>query len=444
MLTLPTPKGNRAAMGVPVKWSAVLAVLAAGCTSAPADSDTAADTNVDTSATTDGFGDAGTVRITSPSSNETLTETVTVTFETGQDVVYAQMYVDGEPSGTRFSVEGDLTRTVLATVGTHVVRVNGFDINDNPLSSDSVSVRVVDADDVWVSLVHPSDNSHPINPVQFSVSAAPLVEEIELFANGNSIGTVGDNGILTYEFPTTGAERTIEARGYDSEGTTIATDTLEITPESAEDVPSSSFNDLILDLLPEYPESSNIEYYWPAGEDWSGSTRDIYYKNELVANDGGYHACFCVGLTWEIYLRAWQEMDLATGGTGNNLNSMTVDDVLEMQDDWFVRDLDGPGQSVALPNYGLGTEVESFADWQPGDFIQFWRNNGSGHNVIFIDWVLDEDNNRLGFEYFSCNGESSTDGPGYNEEYFGAGSSKIDASLTYAGRAYMPEDWFNW
>ena len=32
---------------------------------------------------------------------------------------------------------------------------------------------------------------------------------------------------------------------------------------------------------------------------------------------------------------------------------------------------------------------------RPGDFLQFWRTNKSGHSVVFLEWV-EEDGRRLG------------------------------------------------
>ena len=87
---------------------------------------------------------------------------------------------------------------------------------------------------------------------------------------------------------------------------------------------------------------------------------------------------------------------------------------------------------------GDGSLVSQWSDIQAGDFIQFWRNSGSGHNAIFIDWEYDINDNIIGFVYWSTQG--STDGIGYNSEYF----SSVDPNHFYATRVHMPEDWISY
>jgi hypothetical protein len=121
---------------------------------------------------------------------------------------------------------------------------------------------------------------------------------------------------------------------------------------------------------------------------------------------------------------------------------MSVADLSEFRVDWFIRDLWGDGNVDALYNYGLGEEVTDFADAQIGDSVQFWRNSGSGHNVLFIDWVYDSDGDITGLEYWSTQG--STDGIGYNIESFGTSGSTINPAYTFIARPAMPWDWIPW
>ena len=46
----------------------------------------------------------------------------------------------------------------------------------------------------------------------------------------------------------------------------------------------------------------------------------------------------------------------------------------------------------------------------PGDFVQFWRNNNSGHAVIFINWVKNEKEQIIGITYRSS--QKQTNGIG--------------------------------
>lgn len=391
----------------------------------------------------DNFGAPDALRILAPLSGETLEAHVLVKWESGRNVKLAGVEIDGEPVGDFVDAITTHELGIEVPSGRHTISVVGYDADRGELAYDDVTVRIVDdPSDGWVSITSPIDGSHPVNPVTFTVDGSDQIETIEILADDWTLGRTVPGGVLTYEFGGTGFPRGIEARGYDGEGNLLATDDITITVEATEAPPPDDFNDLVVPLMSQY-SSSDIQYWWPDDVEWSGSTRDIWYQDVLVADDGDdFKSCFCVGLTWEIYLRAWQEWDLSTGGTGDDLNGLTPEEVLDMRVDWFVRELDGPGASYAFERWGLGEEVLSFDDFRPGDFVQFWRLSGSGHNVIFTGWVTDGDGNKIGMEYWSCNGTSSTDGPGYNTEYFGTHSSAIDPELVYNGRGFMPSEWY--
>ncbi len=388
----------------------------------------------------DNFGDASTVRITSPVDSESVTSDFAVTWTRGDDVRWLQVSVDGRVEAAQVDAR-NASINLTASAGRRRVEVVAYDTDWNELSHDDVAVRVLDGSEQgFVNLVSPIDGSHPTNPVQFSVEASDDVVDVELLADGWSLGHVAPGQVLTYRFSGTGYARSIEAHGTDADGNEVSVDTIAVTVESGATAPPSDFNGIVQSLVDTYPTDSSIDYYWPSTGGWPGNTRDLYYQGDLVAEDRGFSSCYCVGLTWEIYYRAWQEYDLSTGGTGDDLNGLSYGDVLDMRTDWYVRELDGPGASIAFENTGLGVTVESFDDWRPGDFIQFWRRSGSGHNVIFQGWVTDDAGNRIGMDYFSCNGTGTTDGPGFNDEYF-TGSNAMDPLRMYNGRGLMPGDW---
>ena len=140
-------------------------------------------------------------------------------------------------------------------------------------------------------------------------------------------------------------------------------------------------------------------------------------------------------------MRAFAQIDEEVGGDGL-LNGMDVDDVLDFRRDWFVRYLWGDGPGVGFDNYGLGEAISDWGEILPGDMVQFWRFSGSGHSVIFIGWATDTDGSIVGLDYWST--QASTDGIGYEREYFGTGGSDMDPSFFYASRAWMPHDWLPW
>ncbi len=388
----------------------------------------------------DQFGGASAVRVESPSNGETVATTFAVRYRAGKDVEALTLDADG---ATVVSVDAltDTEGEMVVTLpeGKVDLVLSGFDADGARLSEDRLTVRVSDGE-TWVSITSPADGANVANPVTFTVASGSEVESVELLADGWPIGTIdmsGDGeGQLTYRFTGTGYAREILARSADA----AASDELSITVEPEEEPATSDFNSLVMNYLATYPTDGSNGYYWPSGSDWDGTTRDIWYQDVLVAEGDPQGRCYCVGLTWEVYMRAWEEVDRTTGGDGT-INGISVDDLYTFRVDWFVRELDGAGPSDAMENYGVGEEITDPAKLLPGDFLQFWRHSGSGHNVVFVDWVK-QGGEIVGVEYWSTQG--STDGIGYNTEYFGSSGSSIDPNLVYAGRGAMPEDWLPW
>jgi hypothetical protein len=197
----------------------------------------------------------------------------------------------------------------------------------------------------------------------------------------------------------------------------------------------------VAEILQTYPTDGSYSYYWPSGSDWGGNPTDIFYLSEIFAEGDDLNRSFCVGLTFEVFMQAFEEIDREVGGDGR-INGVPFDELFEFRTDWYVRDLYGTGIVEAMQNYGIGELVTNLDDVREGDIVQFWRHSGSGHNVIFIDWVTDSTGTRTGFEYWGTQG--STDGIGYSTESFGASGSAVDPSFFFPGRLWMPEDWKAW
>jgi hypothetical protein len=279
------------------------------------------------------------------------------------------------------------------------------------------------------------------NPVTFAVDADPTLDSLEILADDWSIGTFQPGELFTYSFTGVGYDRDIVVNGYRS-GEVVATDTINVTVDPGTEPIESEFTELMVDILESYPTDGSYGYWWPDDNyGWYGTTQDIYYLDELIAEGDPDNQSYCVGLTWEVFMRAFQEADAMTGGDGS-LNGISVSELDEFRIDWFIRDLWGDGNVDALENYGIGERVTSLEDAQSGDVVQFWRNSGSGHNTIFIEWVRDSSQEITGLTYWSTQG--STDGIGYNTEYIGSGSSDINPSYIFLARPYMPGDWIPW
>lgn len=165
-------------------------------------------------------------------------------------------------------------------------------------------------------------------------------------------------------------------------------------------------------------------YVWTNG---SGVPRDIHHDGELIlkAQEQG---TYCSGFTFCVAMEAAQERGLLKG--------KTVDKVRQFQKQWYGSTKEAAERQCALAveQLGIGREVKSLADAQPGDFMQIWRTNKSGHSVLFLDWVREEEE-VVGIKYRSS--QKSTDGVGDRVEYFAdvpGRDGKVDRRRTYVAR----------
>lgn len=379
---------------------------------------------------------ADSVQVTSPTNGATVESPFLLSFAAGKNVDSVSLVADGAEVSTADVGDGSLTVTLED--GLHDLQLEGFDADGAPLGSHALSIRVAAAGDSWVTLTSPTAESYVYNPVTFVVAQSADIATVEIFVDGASLGTTNSEGLLTAEVPGEGAAHFVEARGYNAAAQMRASDGINVTVEPGESLSGSGYNALVLDILQSYATDGTHDYYWPADGGWYGTTRDVMYRGTTVAYGDPAGRCYCVGLTWEVMLRAFDQADSTTGGDGT-LNGLSVSQLNEFRVDWFVRDLYGDGVVTALENYGLGEQVRSWTDVEPGDFVQFWRNSGSGHSVIFMDWETNSSGDVSGFRYWST--QSSTDGIAYNSEYFGTTGSSVNASYFYVARALMPSEW---
>jgi hypothetical protein len=183
-----------------------------------------------------------------------------------------------------------------------------------------------------------------------------------------------------------------------------------------------AFNQRVLRIAREYPTDGTHDYWWPRnGESsYDGSSEDIYLNGQLVMKGEPERRTFCCGFTMEVFLKAYQEYLDETG----DKSAVPEDQWGKFKTYWFVREVNGPGPSDALEEFGLGRQITQ-EEVLPGDFVQIWRRwdpekkkNGSGHSVIFLEWVKDDAGTITGLKYLST--QPGTKGIGEVTEYFGA------------------------
>lgn len=165
-------------------------------------------------------------------------------------------------------------------------------------------------------------------------------------------------------------------------------------------------------------------YVWTNG---SGVPRDIRHEGELIlkAQEKG---TYCSGFTFCVAMETARERGLLKG--------KSADAVRQFQKQWYGSTKEAAERQCALAveQLGIGREVKTLADAQPGDFMQIWRTNKSGHSVLFLDWVR-EGEQIVGIKYRSS--QKSTDGVGDRVEYFAdspAHDGKVDRRRTYVAR----------
>lgn len=196
------------------------------------------------------------------------------------------------------------------------------------------------------------------------------------------------------------------------------------------------FNRIVLQVISEYPTDGTHGYWWPRdGEgSYDGVTHDLYFRGEKVMEGEPQGRTFCCGLTLEVFLEAYKRW-LAQHG-GEETATLRPEDWPEFQRLWFVVETNGPGPSAALEQFGLGRTIRQ-EEALPGDFVQIWRRQGSGHSVIFLDWVRDEAENIVGFHYWST--QPSTNGIHEATEHFASPEADegVAAEHTHWGRVEL-------
>ena len=392
----------------------------------------------------DNFNSDDSLRIIEPSNGATVDSIFEVQFEAGSNVEHIDIiYKGGEKFAEVILEELENSNTFLLQVesGNQVIQLEAYGSNEELLNTRELTLNV-DPLEHWITVTSPSDFSIVENPVQFVVNKSAYIDDVEIFVDGESIGFTDGEAPLEYEFLGLGYPRYVVAKGYNYEienaSTTImAEHDLEITVLDGTTPLESSFNQKVMNILETYPTDGSFGYYWPQTGNWKGTTQDVYYLDTLMAEGDIDNRSYCVGLTWEVFMRAWEEM--AAEENLSDINSMTVEELDDFRIDWYVRELMGSGVVEAVENYGIGERITYWEDIQPGDFLQFWRNNGSGHNNIFIEWARNSSDEIVGVKYWSTQG--STNGVGYQVEFFWPSNDSIDPAYFFAARVYEPQYW---
>ncbi|KAB3532911.1 hypothetical protein F8154_11215 [Alkaliphilus pronyensis] len=181
---------------------------------------------------------------------------------------------------------------------------------------------------------------------------------------------------------------------------------------------SEDLNRYVLEIIKTYklgtPYLLNTNY-----DSYNGVTTNLYYKDKLLlrANPSGDKASHCVGITFEVFFKAMQKRNKAVGLSPNDFNGMNWKQLYDFVLTWYVAggNKRTHNLAIALEKYGVGQRIYNMEDAKAGDFIDFSRDNNTGHTVVFLNWIKENDK-IIGLRYWSS--QDSTNGINYREEYF--------------------------
>lgn len=162
-------------------------------------------------------------------------------------------------------------------------------------------------------------------------------------------------------------------------------------------------------------------YVWGGANPPTGSPLTLSHKGVVILNKQST-GTYCSG-----YTRAMCFLVATNRGL---LKDKSIGQVNQLMADFNIGPLYSKLGVGGIVKLGIGKEYKTI-DAQPGDFCQIWRTNGSGHSVIFIDFIKNG-NNIVGIKYRST--QSSTGGISDKSEYFSGHGGIIDESHLYFAR----------
>lgn len=257
--------------------------------------------------------------------------------------------------------------------------------------------------------------------------------------------------VFIVELRQTGSEALIARQVHDNAnaGHTAANGTVPLTLSVPASASGSSYltahavpwslNRAIVAHYKTYPTNGTFTYLWSGGG--YGVTQNVYYLQTLICPKPSGNTTYCSGLAFETAILPFNAYNLQYGHA--RIGNMTAAQMESFRRVWYgVTDAEKLA-ARAVPEYGIGLEITDFEEAQEGDFVQFWRHSGSGHNPVFVNWIRNSSNQITGVRYWGSQGSSN--GIGYATESFGT-TSGINRNRFYLTRIRKPRDQadFDW
>lgn len=197
----------------------------------------------------------------------------------------------------------------------------------------------------------------------------------------------------------------------------------------------TDLNDYVQDVIATFtfrsPYLLNNDY-----ANYNGVTENLFYGDRLLAkaHPSGTRYSHCSGITFEVFFKAMQARNRKLGLSPDDFNGMSFDNLFDFLLTWYVAN--GPKRTsnieVAVEKYGIGTKISRLNDAKRGDFMDISRRNGTGHTVVFQNWVRDSQGKITGVRYWSSQG--STNGVGYHTETFDHSGGNVLSNQVYIAR----------
>jgi len=227
---------------------------------------------------------------------------------------------------------------------------------------------------------------------------------------------------------------------------------------------TAGFNASVVEAMNDtlvYPKDGTYKYCYnnsscePDVAIYFGMVHDGYYMGEMLFEGTG--KCYCCGHSLEIFLDAWRRW-LAGHGLPEEtqFGDLTLDDMdlggfYQHWFGWGVGDVSSSANALEYSGIGLNIYESNWDKVLAGDFVNLSRSNGTGHAVIFVDWVMEGDD-YAGVRYYSCNGSgdshpdpddpknvSGVSGPSFQTEYFSDHGGKVLKEWLFIGRVFDPK-----
>ena len=180
---------------------------------------------------------------------------------------------------------------------------------------------------------------------------------------------------------------------------------------------AQNLNDEVMEIANSYEGGG---YKWSS----TGVPKSLYFKDTKILAKS-VEGTFCSGYTFTV---AYDVMN-------NNklLDDLDLSTIKWLQRSWYGSTEESAERQClfALKKLNIGNEVDP-KEAKAGDFVQFWRNNKSGHSVIFLDWIKNENEKITGIKYRST--QKKTDGIGDRIESVGMDERDINIDRLYIVR----------